>query len=98
MCFLVDECTGPSVARYLREIGHTVFSVYEQARGLKDADNKITVLKTLLAQYQDKPGRVGKRLYRLPTRNEYRRHSDAGYGIVHNLIICYETYSPIIPI
>ncbi len=38
MRFLVDECTGPSVARYLREIGHTVFSVYEQARGLKDAE------------------------------------------------------------
>ena len=98
MRFLVDECTGPSVARYLREIGHTVFSVYEQARGLKDAeimlkafqedwivitndkdfgekvyrenyphkgvillrledersDNKITVLKTFLAHYQDK--------------------------------------------
>ena len=28
--FLVDECTGPSVARWLREQGHEVFSVYEQ--------------------------------------------------------------------
>lgn len=27
-----------AVARYLREIGHTVFSVYELARGLKDAE------------------------------------------------------------
>jgi len=36
MRFLVDECTGPTVARYLREVGHEVFSVYEQARGLDD--------------------------------------------------------------
>jgi hypothetical protein len=34
MRFLVDECTGPSVARWLREQGYDVFSVYEQARGL----------------------------------------------------------------
>ncbi|GIV11003.1 MAG: hypothetical protein KatS3mg020_0494 [Fimbriimonadales bacterium] len=37
MRFLVDECTGPSVARWLREQGYDVFSVYEQARGLDDA-------------------------------------------------------------
>lgn len=37
MRFLVDECTGPAVARWLREQGHEVFSVYEQARGTDDA-------------------------------------------------------------
>jgi predicted nuclease of predicted toxin-antitoxin system len=36
MRFLMDECTGPAVARWLREQGHEVFSVYEQARGLED--------------------------------------------------------------
>lgn len=36
MRFLVDESTGPFVARWLRELGHDVFSVYEQARGLRD--------------------------------------------------------------
>lgn len=36
MRFLVDECTGPAVARWLRSRGHDVFSVYEQARGLSD--------------------------------------------------------------
>ncbi len=36
MRFLVDECTGPQVARWLREADHLVFSVYEQARGLDD--------------------------------------------------------------
>jgi predicted nuclease of predicted toxin-antitoxin system len=35
--FLVDECTGPAVARWLRSQGHEVFSVYEQARGMHDA-------------------------------------------------------------
>jgi predicted nuclease of predicted toxin-antitoxin system len=35
--FLVDECTGPAVARWLREQGHEVFSVYEEARGAEDA-------------------------------------------------------------
>ncbi|MBS3753742.1 MAG: DUF5615 family PIN-like protein [Anaerolineales bacterium] len=36
MRFLVDECTGPSVARWLREQGHDVYSVYDQARGIDD--------------------------------------------------------------
>ena len=36
MRFLVDECTGPAVARWLRESGHDVFSVYDEARGLVD--------------------------------------------------------------
>lgn len=37
MRFLVDECTGPAVARWLRdERGHEVFSVYDAARGAKD--------------------------------------------------------------
>lgn len=34
MRFLVDECTGPAVAHWLREHGHDVFSVYEEARGI----------------------------------------------------------------
>jgi predicted nuclease of predicted toxin-antitoxin system len=36
MRFLVDECTGPGVARWLRDQGHDVFSVYDEARGLTD--------------------------------------------------------------
>lgn len=36
MRFLVDECTGPKVAHWLRVQGHEVFSVYEQARGMDD--------------------------------------------------------------
>ena len=37
MRFLVDECTGPAVAAWLRAQGHTVFSVFEEARGLDDS-------------------------------------------------------------
>jgi len=36
MRFLVDECTGPAVARWLREQHHHVFSVYDECRGMDD--------------------------------------------------------------
>jgi predicted nuclease of predicted toxin-antitoxin system len=36
--FLVDECTGPVVAKWLREHDHEVFSVYDEARGLDDTE------------------------------------------------------------
>jgi predicted nuclease of predicted toxin-antitoxin system len=36
MRFLVDECTGPAVAVWLRTEGHNVFSVYEEQRGIDD--------------------------------------------------------------
>src|SRR5262245_37970462 len=36
MRFLVDQCTGPAVARWLREQGHEVFSVFDEAQGLPD--------------------------------------------------------------
>jgi len=38
MRFLVDECTGPAVAGWLRAQSHEVFSVYEEARGMDDDD------------------------------------------------------------
>jgi predicted nuclease of predicted toxin-antitoxin system len=34
--FLVDECTGPAVASWLRSQSHDVFSVYDEARGMGD--------------------------------------------------------------
>lgn len=36
MRFLVDECTGSTVARWLYEQGYEVFSVYDKARGISD--------------------------------------------------------------
>ncbi len=36
MRFLVDECTGPTVADWLRSQSHEVFSVYHEARGMAD--------------------------------------------------------------
>lgn len=38
MRFLVDECTGPAVAAWLRNQNHEFFSVYEQSRGMNDED------------------------------------------------------------
>ena len=38
MRFIVDECTGPSVANWLRAHQHIVFSVYNEARGMRDED------------------------------------------------------------
>jgi predicted nuclease of predicted toxin-antitoxin system len=36
MRFLVDECTGPAVASWLRDQNHDVFSVFDEARGMDD--------------------------------------------------------------
>ena len=36
MRFLVDECTGPALARWLRNEGHDVLSIYDEARGATD--------------------------------------------------------------
>jgi len=36
--FLVDECTGPKVAAWLRSQGHEIFSVFDEARGLEDEE------------------------------------------------------------
>ena len=44
MRFLVDECTGPSVAEWLRNQKHEVFQVFEEARGMDDDD---IILKAL---------------------------------------------------
>jgi predicted nuclease of predicted toxin-antitoxin system len=36
MRFLVDECTGSKVAKWLRGRGYEVFSDYDEARGISD--------------------------------------------------------------
>ena len=36
MKFIVDECTGPGVARWLYHENYDVFSIYEHARGMSD--------------------------------------------------------------
>lgn len=38
MRFLVDECTGPAVAAWLRDQNHDVFSVFDEVRGMDDND------------------------------------------------------------
>ncbi|MGC9777667.1 MAG: DUF5615 family PIN-like protein [Candidatus Heimdallarchaeota archaeon] len=36
MRFLVDECTEPKVAKWLKEQRHKVYSVYDEVRGADD--------------------------------------------------------------
>jgi len=38
MRFLVDECTGPAVAQWLRLQNHDVISVFDEIRGADDRD------------------------------------------------------------
>ena len=45
MRFLVDECTGPGVARWLISQGHDVFSVFDEARGAKDENLRSQALR-----------------------------------------------------
>jgi predicted nuclease of predicted toxin-antitoxin system len=63
MRFLVDECTGPSTARWLREQQHEVFSVYDEAPGMDDA---AIILKAVTEQWvlitNDKD--FGEKVYR----------------------------------
>ena len=47
MRFMVDESTGPKVARWLREQQQEVFSVYDEARSYLDSD---LIMTTCFAQ------------------------------------------------
>jgi len=63
MRFLVDECTGPVVSRWLREQGNDVFSVYEQARGMTDdaiIEKAIIEERILITNDKD----FGEKIYR----------------------------------
>lgn len=63
MKFVVDECVGPAVARWLSEQGHDVFSVYDQARGMSDEDVIATSAKSrriLITNDKD----FGEKVYR----------------------------------
>jgi len=68
MRFVVDECTGPAVALWLREHEHDVFSVYEDARGMDDSDvvqKAFAENRILITNDKD----FGERVYR-----EHRPH------------------------
>ena len=72
MRFLVDECTGPNAAAWLREQGYEVFSAYEQSRG---ADDEVLLEKAFTENWilitNDKD--FGEKVYR-----EQRQH----HGVV----------------
>lgn len=37
MRFIVDECTGPSVSKWLQSLGHDVVCIYDASRGATDS-------------------------------------------------------------
>ncbi len=51
MRFLVDECTGPAVAGWLRDNGHEVYSVFDEARGMADDD----IIRKALSENETNP-------------------------------------------
>jgi predicted nuclease of predicted toxin-antitoxin system len=63
MRFIVDECVGPMVARWLREQSHDVYSVYDESRGLEDeAVIRIAVKERRVLITNDKD--FGDKVYR----------------------------------
>jgi len=48
MRFIVDECTGPFVAAWLRDQNYEVFSVFEDSRGMND--NDIIMIRIIKSQ------------------------------------------------
>jgi predicted nuclease of predicted toxin-antitoxin system len=69
MRFIVDECTGPGTAQWLRNQGHDVFSIYDNARGMNDDDVIATAYsesRVLITNDKD----FGEKVYR-----ERRPHS-----------------------
>jgi predicted nuclease of predicted toxin-antitoxin system len=68
MRFLVDECTGTSVANWLKNQGYEVFSVYDNSRGMQDEDiiikafNEDWILITNDKDFGDKIYKEGKNI------------------------------------
>ena len=66
MKFIVDECTGPAVAEWLRKEGHEVVSVFEDYRGIDDdeiveiAHTRQSILVTNDKDFGEKVFREGK--------------------------------------
>jgi predicted nuclease of predicted toxin-antitoxin system len=63
MRFIVDECSGPLLARWLSTQGHDVFSVFDDARGISDElviQKAITENRILITNDKD----FGEKVYR----------------------------------
>ena len=100
MRFLIDECTGPVIARWLRENGHDVFSVFEQARGMDDDEivEKALVENRILVtndkdfgekNYRDRKPHKGVILLRLDDERAISK-----IGVIQRLL---ENYSDRLP-
>jgi predicted nuclease of predicted toxin-antitoxin system len=95
MRFLVDECTGPAVARWLRALGHDALSIFETARGLDDESilkKAFTEDRILITVDKD----FGEMIYR--ERRQHRgvvllrladQRTDTKIAVLHRLLEAY---------
>jgi predicted nuclease of predicted toxin-antitoxin system len=100
MRFIVDECTGPAVARWLRDRFHDVFSVYDETRGMTDdAMLRKAYTENWILVTNDKD--FGEKVYRarqphhgvifLPLQDE---RSEYKIAVLAKLPDCYESQLP----
>lgn len=63
MRFLVDECSGPRVAEWLRTQGHDVYSAYDECPGMSDSailDRAVAEKRILITNDRD----FGEKVFR----------------------------------
>ena len=93
MRFLVDECTGPTVAKWLRNQKHEVFSVFEEARGMDDDDIILKVLKEnwiLITNDKD----FGEKVYiEMADFTGVLSYSALKMNVLHQKSRCYPAFS-----
>jgi predicted nuclease of predicted toxin-antitoxin system len=64
MRFLVDECTGPAVAQWLKGEGYNIYSVFDESPGILDEEvlrRAVNEQRVLITNDKD----FGERVYRL---------------------------------
>jgi len=101
MRFLVDECTGPAVARRLADRGYDTFSVFDEASGIPDEEvirrayDERRVLITNDKDFGEKVYRqgyphCGAVLLRLDNERSANKISANKISVLRNLLSEYE--------
>jgi predicted nuclease of predicted toxin-antitoxin system len=100
MRFLVDECTGPAVAAWLRSRGDDVFSVFDDARGMTDEwiiEKAASEKRVLITNDKDfgervyRDGRVHAGVVLLRLADE---RASCKIGVLRRLLQAYESRLP----
>ncbi len=95
MRFLIDECTGPGVARHLKGLGYEVFSVYDSARGpsddliLEKANNENWILVTNDGDFGEKVFRENRKHQGIVFLRLQDERTEAKIAVLEKLIAGY---------